>query len=66
MELISSNLHFVKCRGEQDIRRTSVINQDSLHVKVGDGGRDDQGVIMGEMQASQVVISEGDGLVSYS
>ncbi|GFZ04986.1 hypothetical protein Acr_17g0005580 [Actinidia rufa] len=63
MELISSNIHFVKCRGEQDIRRTPVVNQDPLHIEIGDGNRDDQCVVMGEMQASKVIIGESDGLL---
>ena len=33
---------------------------------MGGGNRDDQGVVVGEMQAFQVVVGEGDGLMSSS
>ena len=66
MKLISLNLHLIECRDEQDICRTPVVNQDPLYIEIGDGGGDDQRIIMGEMQASQIVVGEGDGLVNFS
>ena len=55
-----------ECRDEQDVRRTPVINQDPLHIKISDGSKDDQGIVVGDMQASQVIIGEGNGLMSSS
>ena len=49
MDLISPNLYFVEGRDKQDIRRTPIVNQDSLHVEIGDDSRDDQGIIMWEV-----------------
>ena len=66
VELVLPNFYFFKCQDKQDIYRTPVINQDFLHIEVGDGSRDDQSVVVGEMQASQVVIGEADGLMSSS
>ena len=66
MELISANFYFVECRDKQDIRITPTVNQDSLHIEVGNGSRDDQGVVVEKMQASQVVVGESDGLMSSS
>ena len=62
MELIQPNLYFIECRDEQDIHRISIVDQSSLHVLIGDSSRDDQGIIMWEMQVSQVVVCEGYGL----
>ena len=64
MEPISAYLYFVKCRDEQNIGRAPVVNQDSLNVEIGDSSQDDQCIVMGEMQASQILIVEGYGLVS--
>ena len=47
MELISPNL--VKHQDKQDVRRVSIVDQDPLHIEIGNGGRDDQGIIMGDM-----------------
>ena len=46
IELVSPNLYFVEGRKKQDIHRTLIVNQDSLHVEIGDDSRDDQGIIM--------------------
>lgn len=60
-----AQFYFIECRGEQDVRKTYIINQDFLYIEVGDGGRNEQCIVMGEMKVSQVFIGEGDGLVSY-
>ena len=41
VEPISPNPHLAKHRDEQDIRITPVINQNPLHIEIGDGGGDD-------------------------
>ena len=48
MELVSPNLHFVEGRDKKDIRRTLIVNQDSLHIEIGDENKDGQGIIMWE------------------
>ena len=65
MEPISPYSHLVKHRDEQDVDRTLVVNQNFLYVEIGNRGRYDQRIIMGEVQASQILIGEGDGLESF-
>ena len=64
MEPISAYLHFVKCRDEHDIGKAPVVNQDPLNVEIGDSSRDEQCIVMGETQASQILIGESYRLVS--
>ena len=63
---ILPNLHLVKRWDEQDICRTLIVNKDPLHIEIGDGGGDDQRIIMWDVQASHIVVGEGDGLVNFS
>ena len=63
MESISHYLHLIESRDKQNVSQTPVVNQDPLKVKITDCDRDNQCIIMGEMQASQILVSEGDGLV---
>ena len=63
---VSPNLHLVKCRDEQDLCRTPVVNQYPSHIEIGNGDGDDQRIIMWEMQASQIIVGDGDGLVNFS
>ena len=63
MEPISTYLHLLKRRDEQNVSRTPIVNQDPLNVEIGNCGRDDQCIIMWEIHASQNFVGEGDGLV---
>ncbi|GFY93808.1 hypothetical protein Acr_09g0002540 [Actinidia rufa] len=58
VESISPNLHFVKRRDEQNVNRTPIVDQDSLYIEIGDRSEDNQRIIMGEVQAYQIIIGE--------
>ena len=61
MKLVLLDLHFVKGRDKQDVNRTTIIDQDPLDIEIGDNGKHNQSIVMGEMMVSQMLISEGDG-----
>ena len=61
----SSYPHLVKHRDDQNVSRTPIVNHDPLHVDIGNHDRYDQQIIMGEVQASQILIGESDRLKSF-